>query len=214
MSVLLYGGTFDPLHCAHLRLAWEASEQLQPDTVHLLPAAVPPHRPQPLADAPTRLRWLQMALTGVPGFRADARELHRPGPSYTVDTLREWRAEIGPEQPLIWLIGADALGGLARWHQADQLFELAHFAVLRRPGVPAEAALRQQYATRACAPTALRSRPAGGVCWLDNSVLDISATALRQRLANGGSARFLVPESIRAEVDAYPGYRCPNAPAA
>lgn len=121
-----YGGTFDPVHLGHLAIARAARDQLQV-AVRLLPAADPPHRAAPGADAGQRAHMLALAIGDEPGLLLDLRELERsarqPGvPSYTVDTLRELRAELGPHQPLAWLVGADSLLGLTGWHDWEALF--------------------------------------------------------------------------------------------
>ena len=129
----ILGGTFDPVHIGHLRVAWEAAEALDAE-VRLMPAHVPPHRPQPQASAAHRVAMLRLALAGQSRLALDERELSRPGPSYTVDTLRELRREIGSQRPLLLLVGADAYAGLPSWHDWLELYALAHLVVLTRPG--------------------------------------------------------------------------------
>ncbi|MFI4958837.1 MAG: nicotinate-nucleotide adenylyltransferase, partial [Lysobacterales bacterium] len=131
----IFGGTFDPVHQGHLSVAWEASELLDAD-VRLMPANVPPHRPVPIASASQRVAMLRGALQGQSRLTLDTRELERDGPSYTIDTLIELRAEHGA-RPLVLLIGADAFTGLPGWHRWRELFDLAHVGVLSRPGVAA-----------------------------------------------------------------------------
>jgi len=184
---LLYGGTFDPVHAGHLAVARAARDTLSAE-VAFLPAADPPHRPRPGASADQRAHLLALAIAGESGFRLDLRELQRPGPSYTVDTLREWRAERGPEAPLAWLVGADAFRGLAGWHQWRDLFELAHFVVAVRPGhdlaeLPPE--LAAACAGRWRDAPSLGEAPAGGLFRLSMSLHPASATELRRRLRAG-----------------------------
>src|SRR5664279_3185069 len=112
----ILGGTFDPVHNAHLRVAWEAAELLDAE-VRLIPANVPPHRDPPVASASERAAILRAALTGQDRLMLDERELSREGPSWTIDTLIELRTEIGEERPLVLLIGADAFLGLSSWHR-------------------------------------------------------------------------------------------------
>jgi nicotinate-nucleotide adenylyltransferase len=207
VSLIVYGGTFDPLHLAHLRLALEALEEIGADELCFLPCAIPPHRAQPGASAEQRLHWVQQAIRGVPGFSVDGRELQRPGPSYTVDTLIELRAVIGPKRPLIWLIGEDALTGLPQWHQYPRLLELAHFAVLRRNGEHDSGVLQARWAAELGSRKDVLGTPAGRLLWLHNSLLDISATELRARLARHSSVRYLVDEQIREQIEAAEGYR-------
>ncbi|MGB0135325.1 nicotinate-nicotinamide nucleotide adenylyltransferase, partial [Dokdonella sp.] len=121
----IFGGTFDPVHLGHLRVAWEASEFLNAE-VRMMPANVPPHRPQPVASAEQRLAMLRAALVGQDRLVLDDRELRREGPSFTVDTLVELRREVGHERSIVMLVGADAWSGLANWNRWQELFGLAH----------------------------------------------------------------------------------------
>lgn len=205
----LLGGTFDPIHDAHLRVAWEASEFLGAE-VRLLPANVPPHREQPVADARTRAALVQAALAGQQRLVLDTRELRREGPSYTVDTLIELRAEIGEGRPLVLLVGADAFAGLPSWHRWKELFELAHIGVLTRPGhdgaLPTE--LRTKIASRRCTdPRFVREAPAGRVIAIPVTPLEISATQVRNLLASGREPRWLVPDALFADPVLLAPYR-------
>ena len=108
-------------------------------TVRLLPAADPPHKGATHADAAQRARMLDLAIAGERGLRVDRRELRREGPSYTVDTLRELRGELGEQAPIVWLVGSDSLAGLHTWHRWRELFEHAHILVVERPGTRIDA---------------------------------------------------------------------------
>jgi len=195
----IFGGTFDPIHNAHLRVAWEAAEALDAD-VRLLPASVPPHRDQPLADARQRAALVRAALAGQARLTLDTRELQREGPSYTIDTLVELRDEIGADRPLVLLVGADAFAGLATWHRWRELFDHAHIGVLTRPGhevssLPTE--LRTKIASRRCADAAsLRDAPSGRVLPIAVTPLEISASQVRALLASGREPRWLVPDAL------------------
>ncbi len=198
----ILGGTFDPVHHGHLRVAWEAAEQLDAE-LRMIPAAVPPHRPQPLAGPSQRLAMLEAALAGQDRLRADARELERSGASYTVDTLAELRAEIGADRPLVLLVGADAFAGLSTWHRWRELFDLAHIGVLARPGHGGvfEAELAAEWFTRRVDDVAvLRTRAAGAILPLEVTPLEISASAVRALLACGRSPRWLVPDAVLALI--------------
>ena len=197
----LFGGTFDPVHLGHLRVAWEAAEFLDAE-VRLMPANVPPHRPQPVASAAQRLAMLRAALRGQDRLLPDDRELHRKGPSYTVDTLVGLREEIGATRPVVLLVGADAWSGLPRWHRWQALFGLAHIGVLTRAGHEAREPdeLQQQVATRRTSSTAdLLAAPAGRVIDIRVSALEISATEVRNELAAGRQPRYLVPDALLAD---------------
>lgn len=199
----ILGGTFDPVHHGHLRVAWEAAERLDAE-LRMIPACVPPHRTQPLADPGQRLAMLEAALAGQERLRADARELRRSGASYTVDTLAELRAEIGDERPLVLLVGADAFAGLSSWNRWRELFELAHVGVLTRPGHGGvfEAELAAEWFTRRVDDVAaLRARPAGAILPIEVTPLEISASAVRALLAAGRSPRWLVPDAVLALIE-------------
>ena len=132
---VFYGGTFDPVHNGHLQIARAVRDALEAP-VWLLPAADPPHKHAPHADADQRACMLELALAGEPGLEVDRRELLRAGPSYTVDTLGELRAQSGPRAPIVWLIGSDSLHELHTWHRWRELFTHAHVLAVERPGSP------------------------------------------------------------------------------
>ncbi|HEY6940916.1 nicotinate-nucleotide adenylyltransferase [Dokdonella sp.] len=206
----LFGGTFDPVHNAHLRVAWEAAEALDAD-VRLLPASAPPHRDPPRANAEQRAALVRAALAGQQRLVLDTRELRRGGPSYTIDTLAEVRGEIGAERPLVLLVGADAFAGLATWHRWRELFDFAHIGVLTRPGHEAGALpteLRTKIASRRCADAAsLRESPAGRVLAIAVTPLEISASQVRALLAAGREPRWLVPDALFADPALLAPYR-------
>jgi len=197
----IFGGTFDPVHLGHLRVAWEAAEQLDAD-VHLMPACVPPHRPQPVASAEQRVAMLRAALAGQTRLGLDERELRRAGPSYTIDTLIELRNGIGQARPLVLLVGADAWAGFPTWHRWRELFAFAHIAVLTRGGhhvgEPAELAVEAD--TRRTRDVAdIGNSASGHVIELRVSVLDISATRIRADLAEGREPRWLLADAVLAD---------------
>ena len=207
----IFGGTFDPIHIGHLRAAWEASEALDAE-VRLVPAKIPPHRPQPVASAVERVRMLRAALAGQDRLQLDLRELDRAGLSYTFDTLTSLRAEAGNRRPLVLLIGADAFAGLSDWHRWRELFDLAHVCVLTRPAqIPAmPAALADEVASRkARDASALREEPAGKVLDMVVSALGISATRIRALLADGREPRWLVPDALLETPALLAPYRRP-----
>lgn len=205
----ILGGTFDPVHLGHLRVAWEAAEFLGAD-VHLMPANVPPHRAQPVASAAQRVAILCAALQGQDRLILDERELRRDGPSYTVDTLIELRKEIGPARSIVLLVGADAFSGLPSWHRWRELFDLAHIGVLTRGGhkVTESTELTEQVQTRRTSTAAdLSNRAFGRVIQIQVSSLEISATHIRNELAAGREPRYLVPDAIVANRLLFGPYR-------
>ncbi|WP_425512310.1 nicotinate-nucleotide adenylyltransferase, partial [Xanthomonas arboricola] len=205
---LYYGGTFDPVHLGHLAIACAARDELGA-LVHLVPAADPPHRPAPGATAAQRARMLELALADTPGLALDTRELQRASrdraPSYTVDTLRALRAELGPTTPIAWLLGADAFMGLSSWHQWEDLFELAHFVIAARPGTPLDLADAPQLAAAVQGRWAARAgelgvSPAGRLWSLQQPLRGESASAVRSRITAGGDWQALLPASVAAFI--------------
>jgi nicotinate-nucleotide adenylyltransferase len=215
-AIAILGGTFDPVHNGHLRVAWEAGEALDAD-VWLMPANMPPHRASPVASAAQRVALLRAALAGQLRLQLDERELRRARPSYTVDSLREMRAESGSDRPLILLIGADAFAALTTWHEWRALFGLAHIAVLTRPGhdldLPLE--LGAEIAPRRVHLAAeLRGSAAGRVLGLPVTPLEISASAVRALLAEGREPRWLGPDALLADPALLEPYRRARRPSA
>lgn len=196
-TTVLYGGTFDPVHNGHIAVANAVALALAVP-VSLLPAADPAHRARPGASAAQRLAMLELACAGQALLRVDGRELERRGPTFTIDTLTEVRAELGPDAPLVWVLGADSLRSLGQWKRWRELFDLAHLLAFERaehPITPAALALAApevaaQVQARQCLPEQLRQRPAGGFARLAPTVpLPESATGIRQRLREGGDWR-------------------------
>ena len=200
----ILGGTFDPVHFGHLRLAQEVSAALKLEEVRFVPSGTPPHRPQPGATADHRLAMVRLAIAGNPKFNVDEREIRRAGPGYMVDTLAEFRAEFGPSRPLALLLGADAFLDLATWHQWHRLFDLAHIVVAHRPGFPVDTwgqhmpqPLAREYADRLIQqPLAVHLAPAGGIAVTPITLLDISATKIRDVVNAHASPRYLLPDSV------------------
>jgi nicotinate-nucleotide adenylyltransferase len=197
----VFGGTFDPIHFGHLRLAEEMAEGLGLEQVRFIPAGQPPHREAPRTATAHRLEMVRRAVVGNPRFAVDAREVESPRPSYTVDTLAALRAELGEEQPLWLLLGSDAFLELPTWHEWRQLFGLAHIAVAARPGarlLQSDAMpeiLKKEVSQRQPTDGPV-SGPAGSVLLRTTTPLDISATAIRDTLARHGSARYLLPDAV------------------
>ena len=203
-GVGIFGGTFDPVHIGHLRTAVELRKVLNLTEMRLVPSAIPPHRSQPQANAKQRMAMLKLALgydtdSSEPGLVVDDRELHRQGPSYTVDTLRDIRQEIGTDAPLCLCIGMDSLVNLNQWHQWSELTDIAHIVVAARPGwhLPNSGEIVEFVKThRATQTEQLQSQPSGKVLILEMTLLPVSATGIRQSLQKQQSIRYLVPDQV------------------
>ena len=200
----ILGGTFDPIHFGHLRLAQEAAEGLKLAAVRFVPSGTPPHRAAPAVSAEHRREMARLAIGTNPLFSVDERELHRTGPAYTVDTLAELRRELGASSSLCLLVGADAFLDLATWSRWHELFNLAHVVVAHRPGYPVDTwqnrmpqPLAREYGARTLAqPLAVHLAPAGGIVVVPIAALDISSTRIRECLRGGISPRYLLPDSV------------------
>ncbi|TAJ83450.1 MAG: nicotinate-nucleotide adenylyltransferase [Gallionellaceae bacterium] len=212
----ILGGTFDPIHNGHLRLAIEAFEQCGLSAVHFIPGGTPPHRSAPCASATDRLHMVQLAVHNNPAFLADGRETYRADACYTVDTLTELRAELGSQQPLCLLLGSDAFAQLHTWHEWKKLFGLAHIVVMQRPGQPlgntmaqADPELLREYTARmAPATKVLHESPAGHIVVLNIPALEISATDIRRRCAEGKNIHALVPDAVAHFLHHHPYSSC------
>ena len=207
----IFGGTFDPVHCGHLRLAGEAIAQLGLAGVRWVPAGQPKHRDPPQVAAVDRLQMVRLALAGDPRFSVDAAEVESGEASYTVPTLERLRAEFGPRRPLVLLLGADAYAGLPTWHRWRELFSLAHIAVTHRPGhalagLPPVLAAEHEHRLMST-PAMLAQTPAGGIVTFAMTQLAISATQIRKLLANGLSARYLLPDEVLDYIQTHSLYR-------
>ena len=202
-AIGILGGTFDPIHFGHLRLAEEMLELADLKQIRFIPAGTPPNRDAPQVSAQHRSTMVRLAIADQPAFVLDDREVNRTTPCYTVDTLRELRVELGAAQPLCLLMGGDAFLQLHTWHEWEQLFELAHIVVGYRPGFTLEerinsatAKLRRHYQQRLCAVAALSQQPSGGIVELAIPKLEISATLIRSRVAENRSIRYLLPNAV------------------
>jgi len=199
-AVGLLGGTFDPIHLGHLRLGWEALTQLKLDQLRLMPCHIPPHRDDPAGQADHRLAMAKLACESVPGFVVDDWEILRDSPSYSVETLKHVRQQIGAQTPLIFIMGMDAYRHFTHWHQWQEILTIAHLWVAHRPGSPPpeEHSQEAELLTQHCAPTVneLLQHPAGRIHIYSSTALDISATVLRSDINNGIEPRFLLPDAV------------------
>jgi nicotinate-nucleotide adenylyltransferase len=210
----LLGGTFNPIHLAHLRAAEEVRAVHGLDEIRFVPAAIQPLKADaPVVAAPHRLRMIELAIADCPGFRAWDVELGRPGPSYTVDTLRALRAEIGDVARVVFALGRDAFAAFDRWRDYLAIFALCDLVVMTRPPWPETLSIgdfpiaaRDSFhydSTREC----YRHTSGHGVSLQRITALDISATAIRGAIAAQHSIRFLVPPAVEQYIAAERLYR-------
>ena len=211
----IMGGTFDPVHFGHLRLAQEAAEILGLELVRWVPAGQPWHRVAPLASAAHRLEMVRLAIEKNPLFELDDAEIRQTAPGYTVETLERLRREFGAKRPIVLLLGTDAFRNLSSWQRWRDLFDLAHVFVAQRPGhslTPGgmQAALAAEWRKRAGTPDVLRQRPGGNVVTYGTTALDISASAIRAHFAQARSPRYLLPSAVLDYIEAHGVYAQSN----
>jgi len=175
-AIGILGGSFDPVHNAHLAVARAALAGLRLAKVLWIPSGTPPHRDAPKTSAADRAAMVALAIADEPRFVLDRREIRKAAPGYTIETLEELRAELGPQAELVLLIGADQYARLDTWHRWQELFALARIAVFARPGLELDAANR--------------------VTVVPMAPLDISSTEIRDRIAKGESVRGLMPDAV------------------
>lgn len=194
----ILGGTFDPIHLGHLRMALELYEALDLTRVHIIPCYQPVHRKLPTASPKQRLAMVECAIAAEPALYADAREIKRQSPSYTIDTLIELRAEM-PDTPLCLLVGIDAFLGFSSWHRFRDILDHAHIIVAHRPQyqLPSTGIIANLMQERLQNEIAyLHENLAGGILFRPITSLEISATDIRKQIAMGRNPRYLLPDGV------------------
>lgn len=195
MAIGIMGGTFDPVHNAHLQMALEAQRNLGLDSVRLVPCHRPPHRDCPSLCSEQRLHLLTLATEDSDVIEVDDRELQRNKASYTVDTLLSLREELGDEVSLVFLLGMDAFSHLTSWYKWEKLRALTHIAVMTRPNSPApKDGVLADWLANIDSPSIVHQQAAGGLLLLEQSLLPISATAIREQLLHSKSVDDLPPK--------------------
>ena len=199
----VFGGTFDPIHNGHLRLALELMEQLRLERVHVVPSKVPVHRETPRASTTQRAEMVRLAVADAPALVLDERELRRSGPSYMVETLTDFRHQF-PGLPICLLLGMDAFNALDTWLRWREILDLAHVAVAGRPGaaLPTEGPVGNVVRERATTHySQLRTSLNGRIALGEIPGLDISSSSIRATLSQGRSPRFLLPAEVADYIE-------------
>lgn len=212
-AIGILGGTFNPIHFGHLRMAQELAESLNLDTVRFIPAANPPHKNAPAISAEQRAAMVQLAIANNSRFVFDDRELHRAGASYTLDTLHSLREELGKDASITLFMGSDAFTKFDTWHRWQEIIKLCHIALVQRPQLRGhehklsqslETFLHHHYSENS---DDLRHAPCGFVTMRQITALDISSTAIRHALQHGNSVRYLMPDSVIDFIQTHQLYR-------
>lgn len=211
----LFGGTFDPVHLGHLQVATEAARQADLDKVYLLPCHIPPHKAGPHASPAHRLAMLQRVCQEWPLFEVDDRELRQHRPSYTVETLRQCRAQ-DSHRPIIFILGMDSLKNLNTWFQWQELMSLCHLLVCRRGNCEEDfnldiKALLARHQTQD--PEHLKRQPCGHILLADTSIISQSSSQVRRALIQGNTPALL-PACVLAYIQQHQLYQgCKKTPA-
>jgi len=196
-TIVIFGGTFDPVHNGHLITARSIAEQLGFEKVLLMPAASPPHKPAALAEAQARLEMLRLATQGDALFELSDLELRRVGPSYTLETVRQLRARHGKQTQIKLIVGADMLEELPSWHRVDELLAEAQIITAMRP--PWDRRMDEVFKLlrdRLGTQTAEQLRRAV----LRTPLIAISSSEIRLRVRQGKSIRYLVPDAVERYI--------------
>ncbi len=198
----IYGGTFDPIHYGHLRIAEELSNIIDWDRVYFVPSGSPRLRDAPAASRYHRSAMVSLAIQGNGRFALDEREINRTGVSATVDSLHEYRSEYGHATALCFIMGMDVFENIHEWHNWHELFDLCHLVIVNRPGSAASMMalhhdVKEEFNARHVLTTDnFKHRSSGFIYMAQTSLLEISATQVRALLATGKSIRYLLPEAV------------------
>jgi len=197
-AIGILGGTFDPIHIGHLRMAIEVYQTLDLARVHIMPTFKPMYREQPIASPLHRFEMVKCAVRHEPALLADDREIRRGGITYTIDTLLEMRTEM-PETSLCLLIGIDAFLGFASWHRFNEILDHAHIILAHRPHyhLPTEGMIADLIHSRQQKEISfIHNNMAGGLLLCPITALEISASDIRKQIAMGKNPRYLLPDEV------------------
>ncbi len=205
-NMVVFGGTFDPIHNGHLRTAWDLHETLGYEQITLMPCGVAYHKGDAQTSMKDRSEMLKAATQGISSLRLDLREIERAGPTFTVDTLTELRQSLGNAAHLVWVVGQDAAQTLHKWHKWQQIFDLANVIVVARPG--AEWPDFSRWPAKIMSDLQTFKQSAFGAVYKARlTPLPISSSQIRQILSKGGSVRFLAPDQVVNLIDQQQLYR-------
>lgn len=208
----IFGGTFNPIHFGHLRMAQELASVLAMDEVKFIPSANPPHKDNVMVSAEHRSAMVKLAIADNPLFSLDELELNREGPSYTIDTLVSLRESLGQDTSLCLMMGSDAFVNLNTWYRWQELLDYAHIVLVQRPSAQpqealpteVEALLRDHYTDQ---HADLANENSGGIIMQSITGQDISATGVRGMFGCGESVRYLVHDEVGSYVQQHHLYR-------
>ena len=209
-GLAIMGGTFDPVHNGHLRTAVEILDRYHYSNLKLIPCFQPVHKDRPSVLPQHRLDMARLAISGDARLSVDSREIDREGPSYSIDTLRDLREEIGPDESLIMVLGMDSFLSLPTWHKWQQIIKYAHLLVGSRPGwepdlISELSGFCENY--RAASSHELQCAPSGRVWFETLTPLGISSSMIRALARKNESIAYLLPEPVQKYIEQHQLYR-------
>jgi len=208
----ILGGTFNPIHLGHLHLANQLQTKLGFDSIRFMPAALPALKDNPSATAEQRAEMVKIGIANQPNFSLDTRELSRAGTSYTIDTLISLREELGKQASLCWLMGSDAFAHLNAWHRWQQLLNYAHLIVVKRPNNtdlsdlnPEVKNLLNKHEVKSIEE--IRAQAHGKILIQEIAALDISSTAIREKIRNKQDVTDVIPNGVLSYIHQHQLYQ-------
>ena len=199
MAVAIFGGTFDPVHYGHIKVASDLADHLDVNSVALMPCGKPTHRPPPAATPSQRLDMLKLSIVGNQKLTVEESEIDTTTPNYTINSLHRIRSRIGAKETVFLCIVSDTLSQLDSWHQWTDLTKYCHIVAISRPGLNRKysSSLTNWIASRRCRDVAkLKENPAGFVYHCELSFLDISSTKIRQKIKTNEALQKLLPSKV------------------
>ena len=206
-GIAVLGGTFDPVHNAHIACTIDVLNTFNLQTVKLIPCAITPHRDQPVRSAEQRCDMVQLAISQYPNLQLDDRECSRNGNSYTIDTLQSLRSELDKQQTLIFILGTDAFENIETWHQYQELLNYCHLVVVQRPGY--EPSIPKSLADKKTESIEeIQNSPCGKIYFLEGPLMDLSASSIRENFDFTNSTNItesikVISQSLAPEVKDY-----------
>jgi len=206
-GIAVLGGTFDPIHNAHVACALDVLNTFDLQTVKLIPCAITPHRDQPARSPEQRCHMVKLAISQHPHLQLDERECYRSGHSYTIDTLESLRSELEKEQSLIFIVGTDAFENIESWHKYQELLNYCHLVVIQRPGyepsIPKSLVDKKTESIKE-----IQNSPCGKIFFLEGPLMDLSASAIRKHFDSTNSTNItesirIISQSLAPEVKEY-----------
>lgn len=192
MRIGIFGGTFDPVHNAHLLLAEQCREQCNLDEIWLIPAGSPPHKEtKGITTGKQRREMLDFAIAGHPAFVIKDLELHREGPSYTIETLRQLK-DAHPDEEFFLIVGADSVRDLHTWRDPESILDLATLIAVNRPNIslPDMTELKEKFGDLVSSK----------ILWITTPGMDISSTDIRKRVLENKSVRYMTPRAVEVYI--------------